>query len=84
MKTLERYLAADQKASYPLKRPSEENLKRFIKATEKKSCLGCVPWGNIYSCEKVEELEKENIQQAKFTRLFLEKTINIFQIITQT
>ena len=41
---LREILSCRPKAGYPLKRPSEENLKRFIKATEKKSCLGCVPW----------------------------------------
>ena len=55
-----------------------KHLKKLKVAQEQKKCLGCVPWGRVYSCEKMESL-KDLPLQVTYSKIFGENAKYIFQ-----
>ena len=51
----------------PLNGLTKQDLANLIHAQEQKSCLGCVPWGNTYSCNQLEELKRTNSSTSKIS-----------------
>ena len=55
-----------------------EQLEELKAAQEQKKCLGCVPWGKVYSCEKMESL-REIPLRVTYSKIFGENAKYIYQ-----
>ena len=58
---LRQMLSCNSSGQQPLNGLTKQDLANLIHAQEQKSCLGCVPWGNTYSCNQLEELKKNKL-----------------------
>ena len=45
------------------------DLEKIVKAQKEKECLGCVPWGKIYTCEEMEKYKEKPVSIA-YQRIF--------------
>ena len=77
---LRRALAAqcDPSISAPLSSSQEEGLRMISEAQERKKCLGCVPWGAVYSCEEMEKAEKESTVLGAYIQIFGDDAYYLF------
>ena len=55
-----------------------KQLKELKAAQEQRKCLGCVPWGKVYSCEKMESLKDLSLQ-VTYSKIFGENAKYISQ-----
>ena len=77
---LRRALAAqcDPSISAPLTSSQEEGLRMISEAHERKKCLGCVPWGAVYSCEEMEKAERKSTVLGAYIQIFGDNAYQLF------